>query len=149
MIERAVAFISLHRRRIARPVLAGGLVLIALKLWPNWPRETEVEFALGAHHAEVIELHVAYLMGGQAVHGVTFNFPNGAPQTVRHKLTLPRGIFSVRCGLRARTGDFREVTRQLQAPSQGLVRIPLETTIGTPSSAQTQLTPGRGREHLA
>lgn len=118
-----MAFLRTQRRRIARLVLAGGVVFAALKLWPSWPRELEVEYQLGAEHSEIVELRVAYLEGTQELQGVSFSFPDGAPHAVRHRLTLPAGSFVLRCELRDRAGVARAVTRQLHTPIEGAVRI--------------------------
>ena len=125
MLAAWIDLFSSQRRRLAKLVLVFGLVFATLKLWPNWPREVEVEFLLGAAHAQVVELRVTYLQDGQELQGVSFNFPEGAPGAVHHRLTLPAGTFVLRCELRDRAGDGREVTRQVQTPSEGAVRISL------------------------
>lgn len=106
-------------------MLVGGVLFGALELWPSWPRETEIEFALGAEHADVVELHITYLKDADELHGVRFDFPSGAPSIVRHSVTLPEGAFLLRCHLRQRSGPAREVTRELATPVEGRVRISL------------------------
>jgi hypothetical protein len=120
------AFFTTHRRRIARLVLAAGVIFAALKLWPNWPRELEVEYRLGAEHSEIVEFRVAYLQGAHELQGVSFSFPEGAPDAVRHRLTLPAGTFLLRCELRDRAGTARAVTRRLHTPIEGAIRIFLD-----------------------
>ena len=107
-------------------MLAAGVVFAALKLWPNWPRELEVEYQLGAEHSEIVEFRVAYLQGSQELQGVRFSFPEGAPDAVRHRLTLPAGTFVLHCELRDRAGTARAVTRRLHTPTEGAVRILLD-----------------------
>jgi hypothetical protein len=121
-----IAFFTTHRRRIARLVLATGIVFTALTLWPNWPRELEVEYQLGSEHSKVVELRVTYLQGTQALQGVNFSFPEGAPDAVRHRLTLPPGTFVLHCELRDRSGTARAVTRQLHTPIEGAIRVFLD-----------------------
>ena len=106
-------------------VLVIGVVIVGQQLWPGWPQQTELEFVLGPNHSEVVELRVAYVENGEELHGVSFGFPNGAPATVRHHVSLPKGELTLRCELRARNGSSRSLTRRLRAPSQGVVRIPL------------------------
>jgi hypothetical protein len=126
VFARSIAVFAVHRRRLARLVLASGIVFAALKLWPNWPREVEVEYELGTEHSEIVEFRVAYLQGSQALQGVRFNFPEGAPHAVHHRLTLPPGTFVLRCELRDRAGTARLVTRRLQTPIDGAIRIFLD-----------------------
>jgi hypothetical protein len=133
-MAQLTAFFTTHRRRISRLVLAAGVVFTALKLWPSWPRELEVEYQLGAEHAEITELRVAYLQGSQELQGVRFSFPEGAPNAVRHRVTLPAGTFVLRCELRDRAGAARAVTRQLLTPIQGAIRIFLDDPNGPRAS---------------
>lgn len=125
MLESLIKFASRHQRRFARLVLFGGVVYAALVLWPAWPRETEVEFALGPSHADVIELRVAYLQDGHELHGVAFSYPGGAPAHVHHRVTLPSGTFVIRCELRVRSGGAHEMTHTLHTPADRRVQIRL------------------------
>ena len=118
--------ISRHRRRVARVLFGVGLVAVAWQLLPNVPRETDLEFALGSGRERIVELGVAFYRDGEAMHGVRFAFPDGAPQTVRHTLRLPVGEYLVRCELRERGGGSHELQRTLKTPAEGVVRIPLE-----------------------
>jgi hypothetical protein len=124
-MQRLAAVFLQHRRRWARLVLGLGLVVLATRLWPSWPRETQLEYVLGPDHAEVVELRVDFVDHGEALHGVRFGFPDGAPASVRHHLTLPAGELLLRCQLRARDGHSRLLTRRLRAPAPGVVRIAL------------------------
>jgi hypothetical protein len=116
-----------QRRRLARLVLGLGLLVVGHALWPSWPRQTELEFALGPDHEQVVELRVAYVDHGEELHGVSFGFPKGAPALVRHQLSLPPGQVELRGELRARGGGARRFTRVLQTPAEGVVRIMLES----------------------
>ena len=69
-----------------------------------------------------------------------FNFPEGAPGVVHHRVTLPAGDFEVRCELRGRAGDSHRIVRHLHAPAEGRVRISL--TPETFSSAAPALRGG-------
>jgi len=126
VFARPIALFTTHRRRIARLVLAAGVAFTILTLWPNWPRELEVEYQLGAEHSEIVELRVTYLQDSQALQGVSFSFPKGAPDAIRHRLTLPAGTFTLRCELRDRAGTARAVTRQLRTPIEGAIRVFLD-----------------------
>jgi hypothetical protein len=126
VFAQSIAFFTTHRRRFARLVLASGVVFAALKLWPNWPRELDVEYRLGADHSQIVEFRVAYLQGSQELQGVRFSFPEGAPHAVRHRLTLPAGTFVLRCELRDRAGTARAITRRLHTPIEGAIRIFLD-----------------------
>ena len=124
-MQRLVSFFLQHRRRFARVVLGVGLLLVGRELWPSWPHETELEFVLGPDHSQVVELRVEYVDHGEELHGVSFGFPNGAPSTVRHHVTLPAREVMVLCELRARDGGRRLLRRKLRILSSGVLRIPL------------------------
>jgi hypothetical protein len=116
---------SEHRQRLARLLLIVGLLALAFYLEPHLPRETEVEFELGAEHLQVVELRVGFEREGEEMHGVKLGFPGGAPATIRHSLNLPPGEYVVLCELRARGGASRQFMRRLVAPADGVVRIEL------------------------
>jgi hypothetical protein len=124
-MERLAALFPKHRRRLARFLLVGFVLVVSSQLWPSWPRETDVSFDLGHDHADVVELRVAYVRGDEELHGVSFSFPKGAPGVVHHKVTLPAGDFELRCELRERAGGLRTLIRRMHAPAPA-VRIDLE-----------------------
>jgi hypothetical protein len=124
-MRRLLALLSTHRRRLARVVLLTGMAAVAFQLIPRVPRETQFEFALGDTHASVVELRVGFEQGGEELHGVSFGFPDGAPRVVRHTLNLPAGEFVLRCELRDKDGESRQVTRTLITPAPGVVHIAL------------------------
>jgi hypothetical protein len=123
-MQRLSALFSKHRRRLAPLVLLAFALIVSRQLLPSWPRETDVSFALGQDHADVVELRVAYLRGDEELHGVSFSFPEGAPGVVHHKVTLPAGEFELRCELRQRSGGSRTLIRRLHEPARA-VRIEL------------------------
>jgi hypothetical protein len=127
VMQRLAGLFLQHRRLVARLILGFGLIAVGRQLWPTWPHETELEFELGADHAQVVELRVAYLDREQReeLRGVSFGFPNGAPAVVRHHLSLPAGKVVLRCELRERNGGSRRVTRTLKAPATGVVHVGL------------------------
>ena len=124
-MRRLAELLSRHRRRVARVVLVVAVLVVGLELWPSFPRDTELEYALGPGHGRIVELRVAYIQDGEEVHGVSFRWDAGAPEAVRHSIKLPAGEFQLRCELRERGGDSRAVQRTLTTPAEGVVRIHL------------------------
>ena len=114
-----------QRQRLARLVLIGGVALVAASVLPSVPREQAVEFALGPGHAQVVELSVAYTLDGEEFKGVRFGFPQGAPERVLHRVSLPAGQFVLHCSVRERGGAARSVTLRLDSPADGVVRFRL------------------------
>jgi len=104
-------------------VLVVGTLVVARQLWPMVSRDTEVELELGPSHAQVVELQITYLLEGEELHGVNFRFSNGAPASVRHRVSLPPGELELHCVLRTRSGASHLITRHLSTPADGLVRI--------------------------
>jgi hypothetical protein len=136
VMERFVALFSKHRPRLARFLLVGFVLVVSSQLWPSWPRETDVAFALGHDHADVVELRISYVRGDEELHGVSFTFPKGAPGVVHHKVTLPAGDFELRCALRERAGGSRLLIRRLHAPATS-VRIELDPDSHAQNSPQS------------
>jgi hypothetical protein len=122
----ARAWFEAHRQGLSRVVLVCGGVVVALALFPHVPRKVDVEFELGPSHQEIVEVRVAYLQDGEELHGVSFSFPDGAPDQLRHSVTLPPGDFEVHAQLRPSHGHPLESVRRLHAPADGLVKIRLE-----------------------
>ena len=119
------AFFMRHRRRLSGLALVGGLFFAIRDLGPQFPRETELEYAIGPDHGEVIELRVAYRQGPEELAGASFAFPKGAPSSVRHQVKLPTGEFEVWCELRMRSRESRMIKRPLRTPASGVVRFNL------------------------
>ena len=100
--------------------------MVAFGLFPHVPRKVDVEIDLPPTHREIVEVRVAYVQDGEELHGVSFNFPGGAPGQVRHSVTLPPGDFEVHTELRQSHGFTLASVRKLHAPVEGLVKIRLE-----------------------
>ena len=85
------------RHRIARGVLILGVVALLLYLGPRWPREQTLLFRLGPSGAAVTRLEASWVKEGNAelAGGMTLDFPDAAPDTVRHTVSLPNGEYTV------------------------------------------------------
>lgn len=125
LARTVAAFIGRHRRRLARLVLALGVVVAVVEVYPSFPRDTEVELLLGSQRERAVELRVAYVHEGEELRGVSFGFPQGAPDRVRHTVRLPSGTIQVRMELRKRDGASQFWTRKLRTPADGTVRFDL------------------------
>lgn len=108
---------------LARAVLVLGCVLVGATLVGALPRETAVEVALGGAHANVVEVSVAYEREGETLHGGRFTFAQGAPERLRHHVSVSPGELEVRIELRERSGETRLVTRRMRVPAEGTVRL--------------------------
>ena len=127
MWGRLTSLVVSHRRLLSRLVLLAAVLVVVLEVWPRVPRNTELEFALGPGHDRVVEVRVAYLVDGEEFHGVAFGFPDGAPDRVRHRVSLPAGDYQLKLELRSRGGGTEQHIRHLKTPTDGLVRIRLES----------------------
>jgi hypothetical protein len=105
----------------------GGILLVASQLLDAAPREVEVDLKLGPEHREFVEVRVAYIQEGEALHGVAFSFPEGAPKLVHHSVQLPAGEYEVHTTLRPARGPALASIGRLQSPSDGSVVIPVST----------------------
>jgi hypothetical protein len=117
-----------HRRRLSRLIAVAGAALVALVLQPHIPHTVDVEFDLGPAHQQFVELRVAYVRSGEELHGVMLTFPEGAPGTVHHSVSLPPGEFEVRTALRPTRGARLASVGKLHAPADSPVRIRVPTS---------------------
>jgi hypothetical protein len=122
-METLVRLLRQHRRALARVILVVGTLVVVRQLLPAVTRETEIELELGPSHAQVVEVHLTYLLEGEELHGVSFRFTNGAPAHLRHRVSLPSGDLELECLLRDRNGVAHVVTRRLRTPAGGMIRI--------------------------
>jgi hypothetical protein len=122
-----LAILRPHRRRLARLLGLGGVLLVASLLLRGAPRKVDVEFDLGPAHREFVGIRVAYVQGGEELHGVAFSFPHGAPVTVEHSLKLPVGDFEVHTELLPEHGPALASVGRLHSPSDGKVHIRVPT----------------------
>ena len=127
-LRSLIAKLQPHKARIARFVGLVGVVIVASLLIRGSPRTVDVELELGPLHRQFVELRTAYVREGQELHGALFAFPNGAPGSLKHSVTLPAGEFEVHTELRPEHGKILASVGKLQAPSDGLVviRVPTE-----------------------
>ena len=101
------------RTWLARGVLLLGLIALAAWLVPRWPREQQLVFRLGSSHESITRLEASWVRQGdeEIKGGITLNFPDPPPETVRHTLSLPNGEYTVTVELtRKGSGDTRTKT---------------------------------------
>jgi hypothetical protein len=112
-----------NRRRLATVVLLVGGACIAMQIWDDIPRPTEIELALGELHGQVVEVRLMYLQNGIEQRGASFAFPGGAPAILRHRADLSRGRHEVSIELRLKSGRIQNVAKPLLIPADGVIRI--------------------------
>jgi len=122
-----LAFLKDHRRRIARVVAVVGVLLVGLTLFDAAPREVAVRYRLGPDHRDVAEARIAYVQDGDELKVVSFRYERGGPETIFHTVELSPGRYDVVARLR-RPDEVQTVTRHLEVPSDGVVRIDLFET---------------------
>ena len=118
------AFWKAHRKRLAAIVAAIAIAVIGGTLFDAWPREVEVSYSLGDDHGAVREARIAYLLEGEEVKGVRFAEPTGFGPRLFHRVELMPGRYDVEATL-VGEGVARSVTRALEVPAEGLVRMDL------------------------
>jgi hypothetical protein len=121
------AIFEKHKSRLARLTALGGILVVASVLLRGAPRQVQVVLDLGPAHRDFVEVRMAYVQEGEELHGVAFTFPNGAPASVRHAVSLPAGDFEVRTEVRPLHGAWLASIGRLHAPSDGPVRIRVPT----------------------
>jgi hypothetical protein len=125
LLVRARESLLAYRKRIAPLVLGAGVLVVGGEIAQRAPASVEVELPIGAEHADVRQLDVAYLEGTAVVRHVSLRFPDGAPERVRHTVHLAPGRYRVQVDLHLRGGGTEIRTGRLEAPAEGVVRLHL------------------------
>lgn len=122
-----LAILQAHKQRIARLIALSGILIVGSLLMRGVPRKVDVEFDIGPDHRNFVEIRVAYVQGGEELHGVKLSFPDGVPGSVQHSVQLPEGEFEVHTELRPERGPAVASVGRLRAPSDGRVHIRVPT----------------------
>ena len=117
-----MAWAKVHRRRIARLLLVAAVCFGATKIWPAVPQKSDLRIELGPQHREIMELHLDFMRDGEHLQSASFRFPLGAPESLRHEISLPTGRYDVRVQCR-RASATTSVEREIELPSSDVVRI--------------------------
>ncbi len=115
-----------YRRRVAPAIALAALLVVGGSMMSGVPRDVHIRYDLGPAHAEVRSLRIAYTLEDETVKGVRFDYPEGAPSRVNHRLELPPGRYRVEATLEGEGGHF-EIRRALDVPTEARVDIELFT----------------------
>lgn len=83
------------KRHLPRLVLLAGLAAVAISLAPSIPRHQTLVFHLGEGLRPVRRLEATWTRYNQDTPsgGVRLTFPEGAPASVRHRISVPNGEY--------------------------------------------------------
>ena len=98
---------SRYRRQFSALVLVAGSLVVGRQLYALVPHTTEVVIDLGPRHAEVVELRLHYLAGGEPLRSVRYAHPEGAPERVHDQLRSQPGTLELESLLVLRDGSSR------------------------------------------
>jgi hypothetical protein len=112
-----------QRRRFAPLVLLLGFALLGKLAHDELPREEELRFELPSPN--VAALRVIYSSGDELYGGFERHFPDGAPALVTHTPSLSPGHYQLAIELSDRAGKIARLTRSIEVPSSGALKIPL------------------------
>jgi hypothetical protein len=127
MATRVLTWATRHRQRIARVLLVAAVCFGATRVWPAVPQSTDLRIDLGRQHLEIMELSVEFMRDGEPLQGASFRFPQGAPASVRHEITLPTGRYDVHVRCRSVAGTT-SVERVIVLPGPGTGPVHLAAT---------------------
>ena len=122
---RAYEWMHANRRRWVPLLVVVGALVVGREVLGSVPSEVDVELPIGAAHADVERVDVAYLESGELVHHVSLRFPDGAPESVRHRVELAPGAYDVAVDLVRDDGVTESRSGRLDAPAEGRVRLSL------------------------
>jgi hypothetical protein len=112
------------RRRLAPLVLVLGLVVVGKLAYDDVPQERVLRYVLPGDDVQL--LRVTYSAGSDAYGGLERRFPEGAPREFVHAPSLPPGRYELQIELTAAGGRVTRLTRSVQLPSDGPVRITMD-----------------------
>lgn len=115
-----------YRRRIAPAIAVAAILVVGGSMMSGVPREVHVRYSLGPAHSDIQELRIVYVIEGETVKGVRFDYPEGAPERVNHRIELPPGRYTIEATLIGESGRF-ELRRALVVPAEGRVDVELFT----------------------
>lgn len=115
--------LAAERRRLAPVVLLAGALVIGKLAYEEMPRGQELRFVLPPR--PVSALRVTYRLDEEPYAGLERHFPHGAPPEIVHHPSLGPGRYELNIELTDQAGDTTRVTRAVQIPSEGSLRISL------------------------
>jgi hypothetical protein len=110
-------------------IAVAGIAVVGVLLWSGAPREATIDYALGARHAQLVEVRIAYLRQGEEQQAARFAFPDGAPRRLLHRVRLPVGQIEAQIELHAQGGTVRRVSRSFASPFDGTLRLRVDETL--------------------
>jgi len=112
-----------RRRRLAPIFLVAGLYVVGKLAYDEAPRDQEVRYVLP--DTTVHTLRVTYSSGDDLYGGLERRFPEGSPTELVHTPSLSPGHYDVAIELTGHDGQVRHLTRSLDVPTEGALRIRL------------------------
>lgn len=112
-----------RRRRLAPLFLAAGLLIVGKLAYDEAPRDQELRYVLPGSHVQV--LRVTYSADDELYAGLERHFPGGSPRELVHTPSLSPGRYELAIELTARDGAVTRMTRSVEVPSEGALRIRL------------------------
>jgi hypothetical protein len=117
------------RRRLAPLFLLGGLFVVGKLAYEDVPQERELRYVLPAGGEagarEISAVRVSYQRGDTSYGGLERHFPDGPPGEFSHSPSLPAGRYDLAIELTNRAGEVTRLSRSVQLPSDGPVRVRL------------------------
>lgn len=124
-LHRGWEWMRTHRRRWAPALAIVAALVVGREVLGATPREVDVELPLGPTHADLRQVDVSFLEADELVHHVSLRYPEGAPESVRHRVELAPGSYVVAVDLVHEGGATESREGRLDAPAEGRVRVHL------------------------
>jgi len=112
-----------RRRRLAPLFLVAGLLIVGKLTYDQAPRDQELRYLLPG--SDVQSLRVTYSDGEELYGGLERRFPDGSPRELVHTPSLSPGHYQLAIELTGSNGEVTHLSRTVQVPSEGAVRIRL------------------------
>ena len=123
--DKALAWLGRNRRRLAPLLLLGAALAVGKLFTEQSPRKYDVELVLSPAQQRATQVAITYTQEGEAVLGVRFNYPEGAPDRVVHAPSLRAGRYNVAIELLVPGQPSEHIARPLDVPFEGTTRLRL------------------------
>ena len=123
--NKALAWLGRNRRRLAPLLLLGAALAVGKLFAEQSAQKHRLELLLGPDQQRATQVAITYMQEGEAVLGVRFNYPEGAPNRVVHAPSLRAGRYNVAIELLVPGQPSQHIARPLDVPFEGTMRLRL------------------------
>lgn len=105
--------------------MVAGVLLVGQSLMGAQPTAVDIRYRLAVEAPQWTSLTLAYHRDGSLFKAARFHLEPGRDTTLRHEVELMPGRYDIEVMVERTDGSTRELSRRLDVPADGVVRINL------------------------